>query len=182
MEQKQLLKGRSFRSFTSKAPHFPQRRTRWPMMKWVLIILVEFSNIMSNFHNRQPTRSCKVTVYTFCEGWDGECSYHRKENVSNSFGGVFLHHLLGRKQIIPPLQTNFTNAAFVMRGRQLKMIYWIVYSRGDGEEANVRLDTHRLRINFPFRWFRFSLRTWAAAALTWAEGERTWSEPEHAWA
>jgi hypothetical protein len=50
-------------------------------------------------------------------------------------------------------------------------------------------DTHRLRINFPFRWFHFSLRTWAAAALTWAEGEYTWAggehagaEPEQAWA
>ncbi|KAH7386584.1 hypothetical protein BKA64DRAFT_147073 [Cadophora sp. MPI-SDFR-AT-0126] len=28
------------------------------------------------------------------------------------------------------------------------------------------LNSHRLRINFPFRWFRFSLRTWATAALT----------------
>jgi hypothetical protein len=37
----------------------------------------------------------------------------------------------------------------------------------------------RFRINFPFRWFRFSLRTWAIAALTWAKGEYTWAEPEH---
>ena len=42
-------------------------------------------------------------------------------------------------------------------------------------------NTHRLRINFFFRWFRFSLRTWATAALTWAEGEHTWAEGEHAW-
>jgi hypothetical protein len=39
-------------------------------------------------------------------------------------------------------------------------------------------NTYRLRINFPFRWFRFSLRTWATAALTWAEGEHAWAEPE----
>jgi hypothetical protein len=44
----------------------------------------------------------------------------------------------------------------------------------------LRLNTHRLSINFLFRWFRFSLRTWATAALTWAEGEHTWAEGEHA--
>lgn len=27
-------------------------------------------------------------------------------------------------------------------------------------------DTFRLRINFPFHWFGFSLRTWATTALT----------------
>jgi hypothetical protein len=44
------------------------------------------------------------------------------------------------------------------------------------------VDAPWLRINFPFRWFCFSLRTWAAAALTWAKGEHTWAEGEHAWA
>ena len=39
-------------------------------------------------------------------------------------------------------------------------------------------NTIRLRINFPFRSFRSSLRTWAAAALTWAEGEHARAEPE----
>ena len=49
--------------------------------------------------------------------------------------------------------------------------------------SEVRLsNTHRLRIKFPFRWLRFSLRTWATAALTWAESEHTWAEGEHAWA
>jgi hypothetical protein len=43
-------------------------------------------------------------------------------------------------------------------------------------------NTVRLRINFPFLWFHFGLRTWAAAALTWAEGEYTWAEGEQAWA
>ncbi len=40
---------------------------------------------------------------------------------------------------------------------------------------------------FFFRWFRFSLRTWAIAALTWAKGvsmleqslSSTWAEPEY---
>jgi len=41
-----------------------------------------------------------------------------------------------------------------------------------------RWNTHRLRINFPFRWFRFSLWTWATAALTWAKGEHAGAEPE----
>jgi hypothetical protein len=45
---------------------------------------------------------------------------------------------------------------------------------------NISLNAHRLRINFPFRWFRLSLRTWVTAALTWAEGEHTWAEGEHA--
>jgi hypothetical protein len=39
-------------------------------------------------------------------------------------------------------------------------------------------NTYRLRINFPFRLFRFSLWTWATAALTWAEGKHTWAEGE----
>jgi len=33
-------------------------------------------------------------------------------------------------------------------------------------EVRTWLDTRRLRINFPVRWFRFSLRTRATAALT----------------
>jgi hypothetical protein len=44
----------------------------------------------------------------------------------------------------------------------------------------MRRNTHRLGINFPFRWFRFSLRTWATAALTWAEGKQSLSMAEHA--
>jgi len=73
---------------------------------------------------------------------------------------------------------------------------WVkpVEFRGYNDRIHIRwnytwLDTHRLRINFPCRWFRFSLRTWATAALTWAEGEHTgaaWAEPEQslsgAWA
>lgn len=43
-------------------------------------------------------------------------------------------------------------------------------------------NTHRLRINFPYRWFRFILRTWATAALIWAKGEHTGAKPEHTWA
>jgi hypothetical protein len=45
----------------------------------------------------------------------------------------------------------------------------------------LRLNTPRLRINFPFRWFRFSLRTRATAALTWAKGEHAGVEPEQSW-
>jgi hypothetical protein len=52
-----------------------------------------------------------------------------------------------------------------------------------------RRDTHRLSINFPFRWFRFSLRTWATAALTELSvsmPEQSLSKPEQslsrAWA
>ena len=48
------------------------------------------------------------------------------------------------------------------------------------------MNADRLRINFFFRWFRFSLRMRATAALTWAEGEHTWAEGEprvsRAWA
>jgi len=33
------------------------------------------------------------------------------------------------------------------------------------------LNAYKLRINLFFCCFRFSLRTWAAAALTWAEGD-----------
>jgi hypothetical protein len=42
-------------------------------------------------------------------------------------------------------------------------------------------NTPRLRTNFPFRWFRFSLWTWATTALTQAEGEHNWTEGEYAW-
>ena len=50
--------------------------------------------------------------------------------------------------------------------------------------------TSKVILNFFFRWFCFSVWTWAAAALTWAEGEHSWaclsnlstrqSQPEHA--
>jgi hypothetical protein len=76
---------------------------------------------------------------------------------------------------------NMADSSFAFKTYYAVCYLWAKSVQSPPGSWNEPPNPHRPRINFPSRWFRFSLRTWATAVLTWAEGEHTWVEGEHAW-
>jgi hypothetical protein len=89
----------------------------------------------------------------------------------NLAGQSFLLHLCPRSTMVYTMDSLKLRYRFKENCDILIIVNWWFDGRTSllAGGLNGRRDTYRLRINFPFRCFRFSLRTWATAALIWAE-------------